>query len=160
MRRNKLEMSCLTGWRKRELFVHMLNSMLPLPWLFRYGFTSPLHEKNRSSVSRVYYSSFVSTEVVLSGLQRIWRGRSVARKAAAEARANWDTRFLSRHGEDQSPVSADTISNQMLRPLFMILRHSSCFSLHQTQEGSEDAGRLATCFRLLLQSINNPGRRG
>lgn len=47
----------------------------------------------------------------------------------------------------------------MLRPLFMILRHSSCFSLHQTQESAEDAGRLATCFRLLLQSIHNPGRR-
>nr|PNR53004.1 hypothetical protein PHYPA_009379 [Physcomitrium patens] len=92
-------------------------------------------------------------------IQRIWRGRTVARKAAAQARADWDEQFLSRRVENQSPISADAISNEMLRPLFMILRHSSCFSLHQIRESSEDAGRLSTCFRLLLQSIQNPDVR-
>lgn len=98
-------------------------------------------------------------EVVVSGLQRIWRGRSVARKVAAQARAEWDEQFIARHGENHPRVTADAISNQMLRPLFMILRHSSCFNLHQTQASADDAGRLATCFKLLLQSIHDPGMR-
>lgn len=92
-------------------------------------------------------------------IQRVWRGRTIARQAAAQARTDWDKQFFLRHGEYQNPISADAISNQMLRPLFMFLRHSSCFDLHQTQEGAEDAGRLATCFRVLLQSIHNPDMR-
>lgn len=88
-------------------------------------------------------------------VQRIWRGRTVARKVAAQARVEWDEKFLSRHSEDESPVSANVISNQILRPLFMILKPSSPFNLRQI---AEDAGRLTTCFRLLLQSIHNPGR--
>jgi len=120
---------------------------------------SQLHSKGCLFVLKRNWSPFRSAKVVVSELQRIWRGRSVARKAAAQARADWDEQFLSRNGENQSRVSADAISNQMLRPLFMILRHSRCFSLHQTQESAEDAGRLATCFKLLLQSIHNPGGR-
>ncbi|KAG0632524.1 hypothetical protein M758_1G333800 [Ceratodon purpureus] len=92
-------------------------------------------------------------------IQRIWRGRSVARKVAAQARAEWDEQFIARHGENHPRVTADAISNQMLRPLFMILRHSSCFNLHQTQASVDDAGRLATCFKLLLQSIHDPDIR-
>jgi hypothetical protein len=80
----------------------------------------------------------------------------VAREAARQARAEWDREFLIQEDPDRPPISAEAISNRMLRPLFMILRHSSCF-IFPSQEAFEDAIRLATCFQLLLQSINNAG---
>ncbi|CAK9258356.1 unnamed protein product [Sphagnum jensenii] len=91
-------------------------------------------------------------------IQRVWRGRTVAREAARQARAEWDREFLIQEDPDRPPISAEAISNRMLRPLFMILRHSSCF-IFPSQEAFEDAIRLATCFQLLLQSINNADQR-
>lgn len=87
-------------------------------------------------------------------IQRVWRGRYAACKAADKLRADWDVYVSKEWSLHQKGASMQFLSSFIVRP-FLLFIGLHRFCLHKITRNNGDHGRFVMAFTILLQSVSS-----